>query len=46
MKHAALCALAMRQAYAGTELVVRNGQPWAFFKEISSDGNVSTIDVL
>jgi hypothetical protein len=44
-QYAALCALAVRQAYAGTELVVRNGQPWAFLKEISSDGNVSTVDV-
>jgi hypothetical protein len=43
--YAALCALAVRQAYAGTELVVRDGQPWAFLKEISSDGNVSTVDV-
>ncbi len=44
-KYAALCALAVRQAYGGTELLVRNGEPWAFLKEISSDGNVSTIDV-
>jgi hypothetical protein len=44
-KYAALCALALRQAYAGTELVSRNGRPWAFLKEISSDGNVSTVDV-
>ncbi|WP_079178259.1 glutaminase family protein [Streptomyces mangrovisoli] len=44
-KYAALCALALRQAYAGTELVSRKGKPWAFLKEISSDGNVSTIDV-
>jgi len=43
--YAALCAVAFRQAYAGTELVSRDGQPWAFLKEISSDGNVSTIDV-
>jgi hypothetical protein len=43
--YAALCALALRQAYGGTELVVRDGQPWAFLKEISSDGNVSTVDV-
>ncbi len=43
--YAALCALSLRQAYAGTELVSRNGRPWAFLKEISSDGNVSTIDV-
>lgn len=42
-----LCALALRQAYGGTELVVGpDGSPWAFLKEISSDGNVSTIDVL
>ncbi|MFS4092231.1 glutaminase domain-containing protein [Streptomyces sp. AF1A] len=44
-KYAALCALSLRQAYAGTELVSRKGRPWAFLKEISSDGNVSTIDV-
>jgi hypothetical protein len=44
-QYAALCSLAFRQAYAGTELVSRNGQPWAFLKEISSDGNVLTIDV-
>ncbi|WP_344307871.1 glutaminase family protein [Fodinicola feengrottensis] len=44
-KYAALCALAVRQAYGGTELVVRDGKPWAFLKEISSDGNVSTVDV-
>ncbi|MDX6257684.1 MAG: hypothetical protein QOJ11_4018 [Frankiales bacterium] len=43
--YAALCAIALRQAYAGTELVSRNGTPWAFLKEISSDGNVSTVDV-
>ncbi|MFC1411597.1 glutaminase domain-containing protein [Streptacidiphilus sp. N1-12] len=44
-KYAALCALSLRQAYGGTELVSRNGEPWAFLKEISSDGNVSTVDV-
>jgi hypothetical protein len=43
--YAALCALAFRQAYAGTELVSRNGIPWALLKEISSSGNVSTVDV-
>jgi hypothetical protein len=42
-----LCTLALRQAYGGTELVEGpDGEPWAFLKEISSDGNVSTIDVL
>jgi hypothetical protein len=45
--YAGLCAIALRQAYGGTELVVGpGGQPWAFLKEISSDGNVSTVDVL
>ncbi len=43
--YAAICSLALRQAFAGTELVNRNGSPWAFLKEISSDGNVSTVDV-
>ncbi|WP_265934310.1 glutaminase domain-containing protein, partial [Actinacidiphila acididurans] len=43
--YAALCALALRQAVAGTELVDRGGSPWAFLKEISSDGNMSTVDV-
>ncbi|TAM19327.1 MAG: DUF4965 domain-containing protein [Rhodanobacter sp.] len=42
-----LCVLALRQAYGGTELVLGpDGSPWAFLKEISSDGNVSTVDVL
>ena len=40
-----ICALALRQAFGGTELVDRGGAPWAFLKEISSDGNMSTIDV-
>ena len=45
--YAGLCAIALRQAYGGTEMVVGpGGQPWAFLKEISSDGNVSTVDVL
>jgi hypothetical protein len=42
----ALCALALRQAFAGTELVQSpSGAPWIYLKEISSDGNVSTVDV-
>lgn len=45
-EYAAICALALRQAFGGTELVSRGGAPWAFLKEISSDGNVSTVDVL
>ena len=46
-RYEALCALALRQAYGGTELVEGpDGKPWAFLKEISSDGNVSTVDVV
>ena len=44
-QYSALCALALRQAYGGTELVSRQGKPWSFLKEISSSGNVSTVDV-
>lgn len=45
--YAGLCTLALRQAYGGTELVLGpDGEPWAMLKEISSDGNVSTVDVL
>ncbi|MBV9452435.1 MAG: DUF5127 domain-containing protein [Streptosporangiaceae bacterium] len=45
--YAGLCAISLRQAYGGTELVAGpGGQPWALLKEISSDGNVSTVDVM
>lgn len=45
--YAGLCAISLRQAYGGTELVTGpDGMPWAFLKEISSDGNVSTVDVV
>ena len=45
--YAGLCAISLRQAYGGTELVAGpGGRAWAFLKEISSDGNVSTVDVL
>ncbi|MBV9854320.1 MAG: DUF5127 domain-containing protein [Streptosporangiaceae bacterium] len=45
--YAGLCAISLRQAYGGTELVTGpSGQPWALLKEISSDGNVSTVDVV
>ena len=43
--YAALCALAFRQAYAATELASKDGKPWAFLKEISSNGNMQTVDV-
>jgi hypothetical protein len=45
-EYAAICAIALRQAYGGTELIDYNGTPWVFLKEISSDGNVSTVDVV
>jgi hypothetical protein len=45
--YAALCDLALRQAFGGTELATSpSGDAWAFLKEISSDGNVSTVDVV
>jgi hypothetical protein len=37
-EYAALCALALRQSYGGSELVLRDGVPLALLKEISSDG--------
>jgi len=45
-KYAALCALALRQTFGATELVGTAAKPWMFMKEISSDGNVSTVDVV
>ncbi|MBV9851532.1 MAG: DUF4965 domain-containing protein [Armatimonadetes bacterium] len=45
-KYAALCALALRQAFGATELVGTSERPWMFMKEISSDGNISTVDVV
>jgi len=44
--YAAICALAVRQFMAGTELVDHNGSPWAMLKEISSNGNMCTVDVI
>ncbi len=46
-EYAALCALALRQAYGGCQLVVGpTGRPWAFLKELSSDGDISTVDII
>jgi hypothetical protein len=46
-RYAALCALAARQAFGGTEFINGPGNtPWLLLKEISSDGNVSTVDVI
>ena len=44
--YAALCSLALRQAFGGVELVGTATTPWLFLKEISSDGNISTVDVV
>ncbi|HLH46243.1 MAG TPA: DUF5127 domain-containing protein, partial [Acidimicrobiales bacterium] len=45
--YAALCALAVRQAYAACYLVAGpDGQPWAFLEEISSDEDISTVDII
>jgi len=45
-KYAALCTLALRQAFGATEMVGTAAKPWMFMKEISSDGNISTIDIV
>ncbi len=44
-QYAAICTIAFRQAFGATELVGTKANPWMFMKEISSDGNVSTVDV-
>jgi len=44
--YAALTALALRQTFGGVELVGTSARPWMFLKEISSSGNVSTVDVI
>jgi hypothetical protein len=43
--YAGIVDVSLRQAFAGTELVGTADKPWLYLKEISSDGNVSTIDV-
>jgi len=46
-EYAALCALALRQTFGGAEMVLSpSNTPWYFVKEISSSGNVSTVDVI
>ncbi len=39
-------SLAARQAFAGTQLTGTSDTPYLFLKEISSDGNVQTVDVI
>ncbi len=46
-RYEGLCVLALRQAYGATELAVGpDGTPWAFLKEISSDGDTNTVDII
>lgn len=41
-----LTSLAARQAFAGTELAGTPKTPYLFLKEISSDGNTQTVDMI
>lgn len=41
-----LTMLATRQAFGGTQLAGTSGTPYLFLKEVSSDGNVQTADVI
>ena len=44
--YSTITTLAFRQAFAGLELTNTQDQPLYFLKEISSDGNVNTVDVI
>lgn len=41
-----IASLAVRQAFGGTQLCGTTDAPFLFLKEISSDGNVQTVDVI
>ena len=41
-----LTSLAVRQAFGGTQLAGTPDAPYLFLKEISSDGNIQTVDVI
>ncbi|KAB8305035.1 hypothetical protein EYC80_004340 [Monilinia laxa] len=41
-----ITSLSARQAFGATQLVGSSSSPYLFVKEISSDGNVQTVDVL
>jgi len=41
-----LTSLAVRQAFGGLEYTNSPTQPWIFLKEISSDGDTQTVDVI
>ena len=41
-----ITALAVRQAFGALEFTNSPTQPWVFLKEISSDGDIQTVDVI
>jgi hypothetical protein len=41
-----ITSLSVRQAFAGVQLCGTSEKPYLFLKEISSDGNIQTVDVL
>jgi Domain of unknown function (DUF4965)/Domain of unknown function (DUF5127)/Domain of unknown function (DUF1793) len=44
--YSAMCSLAARQCYGGMELAIGpDGNPWLMGKEISSGGDVNTVDI-
>jgi hypothetical protein len=44
--YSAICALAARQCYGGMEVAIGpDGEPWVLGKEISSDGDVNSVDI-
>jgi hypothetical protein len=44
--YSAICALAARQCYGGMEVAIGpDGDPWVLGKEISSDGDVNSVDI-
>jgi hypothetical protein len=44
--YSAICALAARQCYGGMEVAIGpDGGPWVLGKEISSDGDINTVDI-
>ncbi|KAH8692346.1 glutaminase GtaA [Talaromyces proteolyticus] len=44
--YATLATLSLRQAFGGVQLVGTNDTQYLFLKEISSDGNIQTVDVI
>ncbi|KAK5700835.1 hypothetical protein LTR97_005352 [Elasticomyces elasticus] len=44
--YASLTALAARQAFGALSFTNTPSSPWVFLKEISSDGNIQTVDVI